>query len=89
MPFLQRKQLIKIDDWSFHWQGIYNYKQSIKLPAGTLLVMTAYFDNSVNNPENPNSPPVSVRFGEQTDDEMCITFLLVKGFGGRAGTPDR
>jgi len=89
MPFLQRKQLIRIDDWSFHWQGIYNYKQSIKLPAGTLLVMTAYFDNSVNNPENPHNPPVSVRFGEQTDDEMCIAFLLVKGFGGRAGTPDR
>jgi Copper type II ascorbate-dependent monooxygenase, C-terminal domain len=90
LPFLQRRQMIRIDDWNFHWQGIYNYKKPVRLPAGTILVMTAYYDNSPNNPYNPSNPPVSVRFGEQTTDEMCITFLLVKATGtggGGGGSP--
>jgi hypothetical protein len=45
------------------------------LPAGTIIEMTAYYDNSVNNPENPSNPPVNVRWGERTTDEMCLTFL--------------
>jgi hypothetical protein len=82
LPFLQRRQLIRIDDWDFHWQAVYNYRQPIRLPAGTILVMTAYFDNSTNNPNNPSNPPITVRFGEQTEDEMCLTFMLVKSLGG-------
>jgi hypothetical protein len=85
MPFLQRKQLIRIDDWSFHWQGGYTFKEPVTLPAGTIVVMNAYFDNSTGNPENPHDPPVAVRFGEETDDEMCITFLLVRGLNGTGG----
>jgi Copper type II ascorbate-dependent monooxygenase, C-terminal domain len=81
LPFFQRRQMIRIDDWDFHWQGIYNYKKPVRLPAGTILVMTAYYDNSRDNPDNPSDPPVSVRFGEQTKDEMCITFLLVHPLG--------
>jgi hypothetical protein len=79
MPFLQRRQLIRIDDWEFHWQGIYTYREPIRLPAGTSVLMSAYYDNSSSNPSNPSSPPATVRFGEETTDEMCITFLIVKG----------
>ena len=37
--------------------------------------MLAHFDNSAENPSNPSDPPVTVRWGEQTHDEMCIGFL--------------
>jgi len=51
------------------------------LPAGTILEMTAYYDNSLNNLKNPSNPPVPVRWGERTTDEMCLTFVSVKSPG--------
>lgn len=67
--------LVDIGDWSFNWQGFYYYKEPAALPPGTRLSLTSYYDNSANNPRNPNSPPKVVRFGEQTTDEMCIAAL--------------
>jgi hypothetical protein len=37
--------------------------------------MEATFDNSADNPRNPNDPPKLIRWGEQTTDEMAIVFL--------------
>ncbi|MEW6130353.1 MAG: ascorbate-dependent monooxygenase [Acidobacteriota bacterium] len=68
--------LINIDDWNFNWQGAYYYKEPVALKGGTLLTLNAIFDNSANNPFNPNSPPKAVRWGEQTTDEMAIAFVL-------------
>jgi hypothetical protein len=39
--------------------------------------MEAHYDNSSNNPRNPNDPPRTVRWGEQTTDEMSIAFVPV------------
>src|SRR5262249_11570981 len=72
------RQLIRIDDWDFHWQANYLFRKAITLPAGTLIEMTAFYDNSTNNPENPSNPPVPVSWGERTTDEMCLTFISVK-----------
>jgi hypothetical protein len=69
--------LINIDDWDFHWQGMYRYKQPVKIPAGSRVSLTAYYDNSSANPRNPNDPPKPVSWGEATTDEMCIAFLGV------------
>ena len=77
-PNGQRRQLIRIDDWDFRWQGNYFYNEPITLPAGTVVEMTAYYDNSLNNPKNPSNPPVMVRWGERTVDEMCLTFISVR-----------
>src|SRR5207244_9106731 len=49
-PNGQSQELIRIDDWDFHWQGIYNYKQPIRLPAGTMIDLVEYYDNSSSNP---------------------------------------
>ncbi len=81
LPNGDRKQLIRIDDWDFHWQGNYIFNDPVLLPAGTLVVLTATYDNSINNPRNPNNPPVLVRWGERTVDEMCLAFLSVKSPG--------
>jgi hypothetical protein len=67
--------LIRIKDWDFNWQGQYRYKQPIKLPKGTKIELEYVYDNSAGNPHNPSHPPVRVRFGEQTKDEMALAFL--------------
>ena len=67
--------LISISDWNFNWQATYFYKTPIAFPKGTRVTMTATYDNSSQNPRNPNSPPKTVTWGEQTTDEMCIAFL--------------
>ena len=69
--------LIRIDDWDFNWQGTYRYKQPIDVPAGSRLTLTAYYDNSSNNPHNPNNPPKPVSWGEATTDEMALAFVGV------------
>lgn len=67
--------LIDIPDWDFQWQGIYDYRVPVAAAAGARAEMDCYFDNSANNPLNPNSPPKPVSWGEQTTDEMAVVFL--------------
>ena len=67
--------LIWIKDWDFNWQGQYRYETPVKLPKGTRVEMEFSYDNSDANPQNPSSPPKMVRWGEQTTDEMAVTFL--------------
>ena len=69
--------LINISDWDFNWQGVYRYKDPIALPVGTTVALTSHYDNSVDNPRQPNFPPRAVSWGEQTTDEMCIAFIGV------------
>lgn len=74
-PDGKTRPLIKINRWDFNWQGTYDFVESVPLPQGTRIDMLAHFDNSAGNPSNPSNPPVAVRWGEQTTDEMCIGFL--------------
>ena len=70
-----KHDLIWIQDWDFNWQDIYHYRAPLFFPAGTRVELVAHFDNSAENPANPNDPPVPVGWGEKTTDEMCIGFL--------------
>ena len=69
--------LINISDWDFNWQGMYRYKEPIAVPVGTTISLNAFYDNSEENPRNPNFPPKAVTWGEATTDEMCIAFMGV------------
>src|SRR5207248_11399679 len=69
------KPLIWIRDWDFNWQATYYYKEPIALPKGTKIDLLAVYDNSEKNPRQTAHPPRTVRFGEQTTDEMCFCFL--------------
>jgi hypothetical protein len=64
--------LFKISNWRFDWQGYYNYKKLVRIPAGSRIYGEAFYDNTVNNPYNPNNPPQDVTLGEQTSDEMFL-----------------
>ena len=48
--------------YNFHWQLSYRLKQPLLLKAGTKIECVAYYDNSRNNPNNPD-PEEAVRFG--------------------------
>lgn len=67
--------MVKVTDWDFNWQTKYTYQDPLKLPKGTKIRLTAHYDNTVDNPRNPNTPPKLVTWGEQTTDEMCIGFI--------------
>ncbi|MEX2286502.1 MAG: hypothetical protein WD648_05380, partial [Planctomycetaceae bacterium] len=74
-PEGEKQTLLNIDDWDYNWQETYFLKDPIAVKAGTVLDVEAVYDNSNANPNNPNSPPRMVIFGEQTTDEMCFVFL--------------
>ncbi len=63
-------ELMHIPEWDFNWQDQYRYAKPVLLPANTRLAMRIVYDNSADNPRNPNHPPRRVRFGTQTTDEM-------------------
>ena len=67
--------LIDIPKWDFHWQGGHAFRKPIKVPGGTQLYGVATYDNTTNNPENPNSPPQTVNLGESTTDEMMLFYF--------------
>ena len=69
--------LIWIKDWDFNWQGAYQYEKPIGLPKDTRIELEYIFDNSENNPRNPSHPPVRVKWGEQSTDEMALAFLVL------------
>jgi hypothetical protein len=71
------ESLIWIDNWDFHWQNFYTYQDPVPLQTGSTVRLSCRFDNSSANPRNPHDPPEEVRWGEGTEDEMCIAFLGV------------
>jgi hypothetical protein len=78
MPDGTVQSLIHIKDWSFNWQIEYLYETPVKLPAGTRVEIEYSYDNSAKNPGNPSHPPVRVRTGEQTTDEMAVLFMRIE-----------
>jgi hypothetical protein len=75
LPSGKTEKLIDVTHYDFNWQTRYTYKDPIEIPAGTTLHMVAHYDNSTDNPRNPNNPPKEVTFGEQTTNEMCFAFF--------------
>jgi hypothetical protein len=63
-------------NYHFHWQMTYKLAEPILLKSGTELQAIAWYDNSKNNPHNPD-PDAAVRWGDQTYDEMMVGFFDV------------
>jgi hypothetical protein len=68
--------LLKVLRYNFYWQLSYRLATPIPLKKGTRLEWIAWFDNSANNPLNPD-PSVAVSYGEQSWEEMMIGFFDV------------
>ncbi|HEY7173026.1 MAG TPA: hypothetical protein VH417_19370 [Vicinamibacterales bacterium] len=69
-----REVLLRVPKYDFNWQLTYDLAQERVFPKGTKFEATAVFDNSPGNPFNPD-PKASVRFGDQTWDEMMVGFI--------------
>jgi len=70
LPTGTKKDLLRIQNWDFNWQERYYFKDALRLPKGTRIDVEIAYDNSSENPNNPNSPPKRVTFGQQSTDEM-------------------
>jgi mono/diheme cytochrome c family protein len=85
LPNGSTRGLLWIKDWDFGWQDSYFFKTPIPLPAGTKLDTVIIYDNSRDNSRNPNTPPIEVRWGRESFDEMGSMTALM---GMPPGSPD-
>lgn len=86
-----RKTLIHIPNWNLNWQAVYRYAKPVLLPKGTVVSLRYVYDNSDGNALNPNHPPIRVRAGNRSTDEMCHLWLQVLpvNFDPENGDPRR
>ena len=71
-PDGRTETILSVPKYDFNWQTDYVFKQPLKLPKGTKLHATAWYDNSANNKANPD-PTKDVWWGDQTWEEMMYT----------------
>jgi peroxiredoxin len=74
LPDGRTQVLLDVPRYDFNWQLSYRLAEPIELPRGTTLHLTGWFDNSKNNPANPD-PTRTVGWGPQTYDEMMLGYV--------------
>lgn len=78
--------VLSVPRYDFNWQLTYYLENPIHLTKGTRIEVKAHYDNSVNNPYNPDAAK-EVHWGEQTWDEMMMGYFNV-AVDGNADIPD-
>ena len=73
-PTGESQELLRVPKYDFNWQLTYRPEKPVVLPKGSRIECAAWFDNSPNNPHNPD-PTSAVRFGDQSWEEMMIGFF--------------
>jgi hypothetical protein len=77
MPDGETTTLLSVPKYDFRWQLFYQLDHPIQLPKGSRIEVTAKFDNSPNNPFNPD-PKAEVHWGDQTWEEMMVGFASIR-----------
>ena len=75
-PTGETEILLRVPRYDFNWQLSYKLEHPIQLVPGSRIEATAVFDNSPNNPVNPD-PKAIVKWGEQSWEEMMVGFYDV------------
>lgn len=70
-PDGKTQTLLNIPAYDFNWQGTYELNEPMRIPAGTRIVYSQWYDNSTQNKANPDANR-EVTWGEQTWDEMIF-----------------
>ena len=73
-PDGRKEQVLSVPHYDFNWQTFYTFTKPLAVSKGTRLEAVAHYDNSENNPSNPD-PKIAVHWGEQTWQEMQYTGL--------------
>ncbi|HLK49167.1 MAG TPA: hypothetical protein VKT49_13585 [Bryobacteraceae bacterium] len=68
-PNGESQTLLSVPHYDFHWQIVYYLEKPLQLPQGTHVDVSAHWDNSAANPNNPD-PSKTVKYGFQSTDEM-------------------
>jgi hypothetical protein len=68
-PDGERELILSVPNYDFNWQRTYSFVEPVTVPAGTRIIHTTVYDNSANNPGNPD-PERRVSWGLQSHDEM-------------------
>jgi hypothetical protein len=84
-PDGRTQTILAVPKYDFDWQTDYIFKEPLKLPKGTKLHATAWYDNSARNKSNPD-PSSDVWWGDQTWEEMMFTGLTYSVEPARAPT---
>jgi mono/diheme cytochrome c family protein len=74
LPDGTRKSFLEVPRYDFNWQTGYKFEDHLELPAGTTVEVTMGYDNTANNPHNPN-PGIDVKWGDATTDEMNLGWM--------------
>jgi hypothetical protein len=67
-----------VSDFNFNWMTNYIYEDDAApvFPKGTIIHVSAYYDNTRNNKDNPD-PDQWVGYGDRTVDEMAHAWMNV------------
>ncbi|MEO8027338.1 MAG: cytochrome c [Bryobacteraceae bacterium] len=75
-PTGEQETILSVPKYDFNWQLFYYLSKPKLLPKDTRIDCTAHFDNSANNPANPDATK-AVRWGDQSWEEMMIGWFDV------------
>jgi hypothetical protein len=73
-PSGEKEILLSVPKYDFNWQMTYEPVEPLLLPKGSTLDVSAWYDNSPNNPANPD-PKADVYWGDQSWEEMFAAFV--------------
>jgi hypothetical protein len=69
-----RQMLLSVPRYDFNWQLVYRFQDPVRVEKGSLLEVTAHYDNSPNNPANPD-PAKAIRWGDKSEEEMMTSWI--------------
>jgi hypothetical protein len=75
-PLARVQTLSCISKWEFNWHIVYNYAEDVApmFPAGTILHVTTWHDNSASLKSNPDARN-NVGYGQRTIDDMSFAWV--------------
>lgn len=74
LPNDSLKTIVSIPDFNFNWQWLYKLKDPVSIPRGSKIIVEGIYDNTHQNPLNPD-PNKELHYGIQSTDEMLIGFF--------------
>ncbi|HXA67647.1 MAG TPA: hypothetical protein VNV82_20985 [Bryobacteraceae bacterium] len=69
----KREILLVVPHYDFNWQLQYRFEKAVLMEKGSRMEVTFHYDNSPNNPANPE-PSKAIRWGDRSEDEMMVTW---------------
>jgi hypothetical protein len=73
-PNGKREILLHVPKYDFNWQLVYRMRDPVLIEKGSRMIVTAHYDNSANNPGNPD-PKQVLRWGDKSEEEMMTSWI--------------